>query len=118
MYGSASAGEIKKQTLDQDDIDGVTHLYTCPNLQSRIEGTTDEYDFIQDAYDNTASMETMQIQATLFIENLLIDINKSVYLKAGYDCDYLNNILLTTLVGNMTITNGTLTIQSGMLELQ
>lgn len=27
MYGYASAGEIKKRTLDQDDIDGITYLY-------------------------------------------------------------------------------------------
>ena len=27
MYGYASAGETKKRTLDQDDIDGITYLY-------------------------------------------------------------------------------------------
>ena len=27
MYGYVSAGEIKKRTLDQDDIDGITYLY-------------------------------------------------------------------------------------------
>ncbi len=29
MYGSAAAEETKKRTLHQDDIDGITYLYTC-----------------------------------------------------------------------------------------
>jgi len=27
MYGYAATGETKKRTLDQDDIDGLVHLY-------------------------------------------------------------------------------------------
>ena len=118
MYGYGANGETKKQTLDLDDIDGITYLYTCPNFPARIEGTTNEYDFLQDAYDNAASMDTIQIQATIFVENLLIDMIKSVYLNAGYDCSYSNNILISTINGNVTITDGTLTIQSGMLVVQ
>ncbi len=118
MYGYVSAGETKKQTLDLDDINGITYLYTCPNLPARIEGTISEYDFLQDAYDNAASMDTIQIQSMVFVENLLIDMSKSVFLKAGYDCSYSNNILISTINGNMTITDGTLTIQSGMLVVQ
>ena len=118
MYGYVSPGEIKKQTLAQDDIDGITYLYTCPNLPARTEGTPFEYDFLQDAYDNAAGMNTIQSQATVFDENLLFDMSKSVYVKAGYDCSYANNALITTLNGNMTITDGILIIQSGMLEIQ
>ena len=118
MYGYVSAGETKKQTLELDDIDGITYLYTCPNFPTRIEGTIYEYDFLQDAYDNAASMATIQIQATMFVENLLIDMSKSIFLNAGYDCSYSNNILISAITGDMTITNGTLTIQSGMLVVQ
>lgn len=118
MYGYVSAGEIKKQILDLDDVNGITYLYTCPNLPARIEGTTSEYDFLQDAYDNAANMNTIQIQATFFVEDLLIDMSKSVFLKAGYDCSYSNNIPISTIIGDMTINNGTLTIQSGTLQIQ
>jgi hypothetical protein len=118
MYGSAPPGETKKQTLDPDDIDGITYLYLCPNLKTRIEGTSSEYDVLQDAYDNTADMGTFQSQATVFVEDLFIDIDKTVYLKAGYDCSYSDNILISTINGDMTITAGTLTIESGTLELQ
>ncbi|MEN8262277.1 MAG: hypothetical protein ABFR82_02320 [Nitrospirota bacterium] len=116
--GYVSAGETKKHTLDLDDIDGITYLYICPNLPARIEGTASEYDFLQDMYDNAASMDNMQIQATVFVENLQIDMSKSVFLKAGYDCSYSNNILISTINGDITITAGTLTIQSGMLVVQ
>ncbi len=118
MYGSASSGEIKKQTLDQDDIDGITYLYTCPNLKASIEGTSSEYDVLQYAYDNTPDMGTFQSQATVFVENLFIDMDKTVYLKAGYDCSYSDNILISTINGDLTITEGTLTILSGTLALQ
>jgi hypothetical protein len=118
MYGNVSSGETKKRTLEQDDIDGITHIYTCPNLPSRIEGTPYEYEFFQDAYDNTSSIDTLQSQATAFFENLFIDINKVVYMKAGYDCGYSDNILKSTISGNMTITDGTLIIESGTLEVR
>ncbi len=118
MYGSASSGETKKRTLEQDDIDGITYLYTCPNLPSRIEGTNNEYDFLQDAYDNTPNLGTFQSQATAFVENLLIDINKTVYVKAGYDCSYSNNILKSTINGDINLTDGMLTLESGTLEIQ
>jgi hypothetical protein len=32
MYGYVDAGETKKRTLDQDDIDGITYLYPSPTL--------------------------------------------------------------------------------------
>ncbi len=118
MYGLAASGEIKKQTLDQDDIDGITYLYTCPNLKASIEGTSSEYDVLQYAYDNTPDMGTFQSQAAVFVEDLLIDENKTVYLKAGYDCSYSDNLLISTIHGDLTITNGTLIILSGTLALQ
>jgi len=118
MYGYTSAGETKKQTLDFDDIDGITYLYTCPNLPVRIGGTASEYDFLQVAYDNAGTMDTLWIQATDFSEDLLIDMAKSVFVNAGYDCTYSENILLSTLNGTITITDGALIIQSGTLVLQ
>jgi hypothetical protein len=117
MYGYVSAGETKKQLLDLDDIDGITYLYICPNLPARIESTTNEYDFIQDAYDTATDMDTIQLQATAF-GGLLIDLSKLAYLKAGYDCSYSNNILISTINGDMTITDGTLIIQSGILVVK
>jgi subtilase family serine protease len=32
MYGYGSPEETKKRTLDQDDIDGITYLYPCPDI--------------------------------------------------------------------------------------
>jgi hypothetical protein len=32
MYGYASMGEMKKRTLDQDDVDGITYLYPSETL--------------------------------------------------------------------------------------
>jgi hypothetical protein len=119
MYGYVSPGETEKQTLDQDDIDGITDLYTCPNLPARILDTPYEYSSLQDAYDDSVEDDVIQSQATIFTnEDLFVDDinNKSVTLKGGYDCDYLNITGITTLQGNMTISNGTLTTEYFSLE--
>jgi hypothetical protein len=118
MYGYVSDGETKKQTLNLDDIDGITYLYTCPNFQIRNERTTSEYAFLQDAYDYAVSDDILLIQATVFTEDLFIDLNKLVLLEGGYDCSYSNNTGVTTINGNVTISNGTLIIQNSTLEVQ
>jgi len=38
MYGNSSPGEIKKRTLEQDDIDGIKYLYGLFVPDSAIEG--------------------------------------------------------------------------------
>jgi len=118
MYGYASPGETKKQTLNQDDIEGISYLYACPNLPVRILGKSFEYSFIQDAYDASVNNDIILSQATVFPEDLFIDdiSNKSVTLIGGYDCDYSTIIGITSLQGYMAISNGILSIENFDLQ--
>jgi lipopolysaccharide export system protein LptA len=38
--------------------------------------------------------------------------------EGGYDCAYTTNAGITTIVGNVTISKGKLTVQSGTLKIQ
>lgn len=117
MYGIVANGEMKKQSLDADDINGITYLYACPDdLPVWISGTSYEYSSIQDAYIDAESGEVIQLQATAFAEDLLFDIGKSVEIKGRYNCDYTKIAGVTIIKGNLTIGSGTITIGDVILE--
>lgn len=117
MYGIVAFGETKKQTLEQDDIDGITYLYPCQYLPVSIEGIYFYYT-LQDAYDNAFSNDIILSHASVFNEGIIINANKTIYLEAGYNCDYLTFAGVTTVTGTITITDGTLIISDGTLVLQ
>jgi hypothetical protein len=119
MYGYVSYAETKKQTLEQDDIDGVNYLYACPDLAAFIWGTPFEYSLFQDAYDNASNNDTVLSHASVFNENIFIDdVNKTVYLEGGYDCLYSFIVGATTINGAITISDGTLIISDGEFVVQ
>jgi len=100
------------------DSDGVGDVCdNCP-LTSPTRIASTYYTSLQDAYDSAVSDDIIQSQTTVFTEDLLIDIDKLVLLEGGYDCDYSTNLGVTTISGNITISNGTLIIQSGTFEVQ
>jgi len=114
MYGYVAAGETKKQTLEQDDMDGIAYLYACPNLPVRISGTPFEYYSLQDAYDAASDGDVILSQAVVFAEDLFIDDpgNKSITIEGGYDCGYSLQIGKTAVNGNLIITKGALFIDN------
>jgi len=112
MYGNAGYGETKKSTLHQDDINAITYLYLCPNFPARNERTSIEYTFLQDAYDDSVSNDIILVQSTVFTEDLSIDINKSVLLEGGYNCD------LITPTANLSVINGTVSLSNGAATME
>ena len=94
----------------------LNSVYSCL-LSVKIDRVIPAYySSLQDAYDSAGDGETILSQTVIFTEDLLIDLNKSVVLEGGYDCSYTTIIGKTTLNGNMTISDGTLTIEN--FELQ
>ena len=82
---------------------------TCSQQPARIAGGTPVYyPNLQDAYDATVDGDTIESRALVFNEDLYIDLNKTVTLEDGYNCNY------TSVTGESTI-NGTLTISDGKL---
>lgn len=97
-------------------------LKVC-NLPARIMGTTPEYfSILQAAYDGAAEGETIQsVQqvTTSFTENLNMNRPVSVALEGGYSCDYSRIGIgwKTRIDGNLTISDGIVTIGSGTIEI-
>jgi len=118
MYGYVSPAETKKQTLEQDDIDGISYLYACPNPAALILGKPFAYSLFQNAYDSAAITDTVLSHASVFNEDIFIDMSKTVILEAGYNCDYSLIVSATTINGTITITDGTLIISDGEFVVQ
>jgi hypothetical protein len=104
-------------TMDSDKT--VTAVFDSCRYSARIIDTPPSYfDSLQAAYDGTSTNDTVESQDYIFVEDLIIDLDKSVTIKAGYDCDYISTSGKTTINGDVTISNGVVTIQSGTLEVQ
>lgn len=91
---------------------------SCSNLPVRNLNTLSQFPTLQAAYDAAVNGNTIQLQMRVFPETLSFNQGKSVTIMGGYDCEYLNNPGVTTIYGNMTISVGILTIQSGTVEIQ
>ncbi len=53
--------------------------------------TSEYYYKLQTAYDSARDGDTIQSRAIIFSEDLYINLNKSVTLEGGYDCNYTPN---------------------------
>jgi hypothetical protein len=84
---------------------------TCVETEAKLGGTT--YSHLQDAYDAlTANNQTIQAQASIFAENLLLDDPYSVNLRGGYGCGYASKVGWTTIEGKLTIKGGRVNIDT------
>ncbi|MBI5056388.1 MAG: hypothetical protein HZB61_07225 [Nitrospirae bacterium] len=87
------------------------------NLPVRIAGAIPNYfSTLQAAYNAAADGDTIQIMTTTLTEAIDMNLNKSVVLDGGYNCDFTTNTGTTILIGTMTISNGTVTIGNLILQ--
>ena len=92
---------------------GTVHPQSA-STDSILSGEVPEYyHSLQSAYYGSGNGGVIQSQDYEFIGNLNIIEAISVTIQAGYDCDYVLNEGTTTVAGNVMISGGTLTIQSG-----
>jgi hypothetical protein len=103
--------------LDCNDNDA--NLY--PGGQPvRVVGTaTIYYTTLQDAYTNinTVDGDLIQSQDVTFNGGMTINLDKSVVIEGGYDCAYSVITGVTTINGNVTITDGSVTIENFVIQL-
>lgn len=97
----------------QNAIYVYTSLENCARLPVRIVRTNQEYRSIADAYNDAMGGDIIQAHALSLYENFSADIDVSVTLAGGYDCDFTINPVYTTL---MTV-NGTVNINTGMVTM-
>lgn len=98
---------------------GIAVRDGIPVVPVRIVYAPGYYSLIQTAYDAAAEDDIIQSQGIVFNEDLFIDdiSNKTVFLECGYNSDFSSITGTTTVNGNMTVSNGTLIIANGVLEL-
>lgn len=84
----------------------------CSNLPVRIARAVPVYfSSLQDAYNSAVSGDTIESRAEVITGDLNVNLNKSVTLTGGYNCDY------TRVTGSTTI-NGTLNLSSGSASIE
>ncbi len=100
-------------TMDADKTCTAT-FNTCSNLFVRI-GATD-YSSLQTAYNSAGEGSVIQTQDVQLIENLNANLNKTVTIDGGYNCSYATKTGKTRLNGQITISNGKVTVKDFILE--
>jgi hypothetical protein len=129
-YGSASVSvssciQSAGYISDNNDCDdSVVYIYPG-GPEVRIIDTPTSYYWIyelQTAYNDAQDLETIQGKAATYTGNLVLDQDKTVTIEGGYtgtnNCGFTSITGKTTVNGNVTISNGTVKILSGTLEVQ
>jgi hypothetical protein len=101
-----------QDTILKVDI-GADEYNPCGKNTFKIGYTIASYSSIHAAYTSMTGDTIMKIQAFEYSENLILDENKIVTLKGGYDCNFgTNSGSWTTINGSMTISIGTVTLEN------
>jgi PKD repeat protein len=120
IYSNSGTYAVNLTVTDSDgssDSLTRTNYITVCYPPARITGVAPvHYSSMQAAYDDAEDGGTIQSQAQVFVEDLTINRNISLTLEGGYDCDYSTHIGITTLHGDMTISNGIVTLENFILE--
>ncbi|HDH13515.1 MAG TPA: PKD domain-containing protein [Nitrospirae bacterium] len=119
IYTTAGTYTVKLKVTDSDgSTDSLTRTdyITVDACLSPVRISPVYYDTLQAAYDAAVEGDTIQSQAVVFTEDLNINSNISVTLEGGYNCDYTTITGETTINGNMTINDGTVTIMDFNLQ--
>jgi PKD repeat protein len=72
-----------------------------------IAGNAAHYSSIQSAYDAVLDNDRVEIRAASFAENLNVNRPISFFLTGGYDCLHTESSGITTIEGDITVTDGT-----------
>lgn len=97
---------------------GWVNTSACAYPPVRIAGTTPVYySALQSAYDSASGGDTIQSHDIVFNGDLFIDLDKTIVLENGYNCDYATGTGVTSIIGNMIVSAGKITILSGILNI-
>jgi predicted CxxxxCH...CXXCH cytochrome family protein len=101
--------------VDSDDPD----CSTCLTSIARIDGTPPiDYVSLQDACNNANNGDTIMSNKMAFQQDISLDMDKTIYFEGGCSCDFLSSGGKSTVIGNMTVNNGTFVIENGTLEIK
>ncbi len=109
--------------LTATDADSDTNTLTWTNYITvcyspvNIVGDPALYTSLQTAYTEALHMDIIQSSSGTFLGGLTFGQSKTVIIEGGYDCLHSSQSGMTT-IGTMTVSGGTVIIESGNFVLQ
>jgi len=103
-------------TITLEGASGVSATFDMiPRV--RIGGMTPvDYASLQDAYDHAGAGDTLKAKVFAFTENLLLTRGIAFILDGGYSDDFAGVTGFTTLLGSLTVEQGTATLSNLVIE--
>jgi hypothetical protein len=88
----------------------------CPGYKVKVGSLY--YSTLQSAYNSASTGQTIQSVANYFFaEDFYADLNKTITLDSGYDCNFSASNGVTTLKGQLTVSSGNLVINKGTFKV-
>ncbi len=108
-------------------VAGAPTTEVCDGKDNDCNGAVDDgipfvrigsryYSTLQSAYNAAGEGSVIQTQDVQLIENLNANLNKTVTIDGGYNCSYATKTGWTSLQGQMTVSNGKVTVKDFILE--
>jgi hypothetical protein len=91
-------------------------LMTCLGKLVRINDGTTYYTTLSEAYAKAFSGDSLLAEAMEFSESLNLAADMSIIIRGVYECHFTSTPSWTMLKGNITIKNGTVTIDKVMIK--
>ncbi|MDO8282198.1 MAG: PKD domain-containing protein, partial [Thermodesulfovibrionia bacterium] len=111
--------------LTVTDFDGSTNSLTRTNYISatsclspvKVTGSVNSYyTSLQPAYNDSSEGDEIHFQDDSFSENIVFNTNKTIVLRGGYDCDFNPTTNKTVINGNVTISDGVVTLENVIIQ--
>jgi len=94
----------------------TANFVTCPNPGVRRgSGPPAYYSTLQGAF-NAAVDGDIDCQGISFAEDLVFNVNNTVTIKGGYDCNYSSKSKVTVIQGSLVIMNGKVNIDNLIIQ--
>ena len=104
--------------LLQPSFTSQSHAAVCASSEVKIDGDTYTSSSIQDAYNHASNVLNLQpdfkllLAGEIFTENVLFDAG-TVILDGGYDISFTSKTTTSSLLGSITIRNGSMIVAAG-----
>ncbi|MDO8281072.1 MAG: PKD domain-containing protein [Thermodesulfovibrionia bacterium] len=121
-YTNAGTYAVKLTVTDSDSsANSLTRLSyisaTSCYSPVKITGAVNSYHtYIQSAYIDSSQGDDIRFQNVSFSENLIFNSSKAITLRGGYDCDFNPTTNKTVINGNVTISDGVVTMENVIIQ--